>query len=117
MIGARAREQLRHEREAFDQAKADDARLFTLRLMIGYADIALLLAIALVSGYILLHPASCSPATITVAATTILVDILGLVVTIFKFVFQQSCAVPLNPLREPAWRGIEVGAGTASRSR
>ena len=76
MIGARASEQLRQEREAFDQAKAHDARWFTLRLMIGYAGIALLLAIALISGYILLHPASYSPATITVAATTLLVDIL-----------------------------------------
>src|ERR1017187_8732677 len=98
MIGARAREQLRQEREAFDQAKAHDARWFTLRLMIGYAGIALLLAIALVSGYILLHPASYSPATIAVAATTILVDILGLVVTIFKFIFPQSSAVPLKPV-------------------
>jgi hypothetical protein len=58
MIGTRALEQLRPERETFDQAKTHDARWFTLRLAIGYAGIGLLLVIALVSGYILLHLSS-----------------------------------------------------------
>jgi hypothetical protein len=98
MIGARAREQLRQEREAFDQAKAHDARWFTLRLAMGYAGIGLLLAIAPVSSYILLHPASYAPATVPVAATTLLVDMLGLVVSIIKLVLQRDSAVPLKPV-------------------
>ena len=98
MTDARTREQLRQERETFDQAKAHDARWFTLRLAMGYAGIGLLLAIALVSGYILLHPTSYAPATIAVAATTLLVDMLGLVVSIFKLVLQQGSAVLLKPV-------------------
>ncbi|MGO9771788.1 MAG: hypothetical protein ACLPSW_20035 [Roseiarcus sp.] len=57
MTDARALEQLRQERETFDQAKARDACWFTLCLTIGYVGIGLLFVIALVSGYILLHPA------------------------------------------------------------
>ena len=98
MSDARAREQLRQERETFNQAKAHDARWFTLRLAMGYAGIALLLAIALVSGCILFHPASYAPATIAIAATTLLTDMLGLAVSIFKLILQQVGAVPLKPV-------------------
>lgn len=98
MTDARALEQLRQERETFDQAKARDVRWFTLCLTIGYAGIGLLFAIALVSGCILLHPANYSTATIGIAATTLLVDILGLVASIFKLVLQQGNAVPLKPV-------------------
>jgi hypothetical protein len=98
MTDARARERLRQERETFNQAKAHDARWFRLRLAMGYAGIGLLLAIAVVSGCILLHPASFATATIAIAATTLLVDMLGLVVSIVKLVLQQGSAVPLKPI-------------------
>ncbi|HBK04685.1 MAG TPA: hypothetical protein DDZ81_02345 [Acetobacteraceae bacterium] len=98
MTDARAREQLRQERETFDQAKAHDARWFTLRLAAGYAGIGLLLVIALGSGYLLLFPASYSPATIAISATTLLGDMLGLVASIFKLVLQQRSSVPLKPV-------------------
>lgn len=98
MTNARAHEQLRQERETFDQAKAHDARWFALRLTVGYAGIGLLLVIALVSGFILFHPTSYVPATIAIAATTLLVDMLGLVVSICKLVLQHGSAVPLKPI-------------------
>ena len=98
MSDARAREQLRQERETFDQAKAHDARWFTLRLATGYAGIGLLLAIALISGLILCRPASYVPATTEIAATVLLADMLGLAVSIFKLVLQQVSAVPLKPV-------------------
>ena len=98
MTDVRAREQLRQERETFDQAKAHNARWFALRLAMGYAGISLLLAIALVSGYILFQPAIYAPATIAFAATTLLMDMLGLVVSIFKLVLSQGSAVPLKPV-------------------
>ena len=98
MTDARTCEQLRQERETFDQAKAHDARWFTLRLAMGYAGICLLVAIALVSGYILLDPTSYAPATLAVAATTLLVDMLGLVVSIFKLILQQGSTALLKPV-------------------
>jgi hypothetical protein len=93
-----ARERLRQERETFDQAKAHNARWFTLRLRMGYAGIVLLFVIALVAGHTLLHPASYDPSTITIAATTLFVDMIGLVVTIFKLVLHERSAVALKPI-------------------
>jgi hypothetical protein len=98
MTDARAPEQLRQEREAFDQAKAHEARWFTPRLTIGYAGIGLLFAIVLVSGYILLHPGCYATATIGIAATALLVDIVGLVASIFKLVLQQGNVIQLKPV-------------------
>jgi hypothetical protein len=100
MIDLRARERLRQEREAFEQAKAHGARWFTLRLAMGYAGMALLLVAAAVSGYIVLRPASYAPATVAMAVTTLLVDMFGLVVSVFKLVLQQGSAVPLKPVTE-----------------
>ena len=98
MIGARTREELRQERVTFNQAKSHGARWFALRLAMGYAGIVLLLGTALVSGYVLLHPAAYSTATTTIAASTLLVDILGLVVSIFRLVLRDGSAVPLKPV-------------------
>jgi hypothetical protein len=43
---------------------------------------------------------SYSPATIAIAATILLVDMLRLVVSIFKLVLQQGGTVPLRPVTE-----------------
>ena len=98
MIGARASEQLRQEREAFDQAKAHDARWFTLRLMIGYARDRLAARDRLDFG---LHPAPAGGAIplprSRLRRRPYWWTYLGLVVTTFKFVLQQSSAVPLKP--------------------
>ncbi|MGO9771787.1 MAG: hypothetical protein ACLPSW_20030 [Roseiarcus sp.] len=40
---------------------------------------------------------------IGIAATTLLVDILGLVASIFKLVLQQGNAVPLKPVTAIRW--------------
>lgn len=100
MTDPRAREQLRQERETFNQAKAHDARWFTLRLAMGYVGIVLLLAIALVSGYVLLHPARYAAVTIAIAAMTLLVDMLSLILSIFRLVLQEGGAATLKPVTE-----------------
>ena len=100
MTDARARELLRQEREAFDQAKAHHARWFMLRLVMCYAGIGFFFAIALVLGYLLLHPANYPPAMIAVASTALFVDLVGLVISIFKLVLQQGSVVPLKPVIE-----------------
>ena len=98
MMDARGSEQLRQERETFDQAKAHDACWFTLRLVIAYSGIGLLFAIASVSGYILLRPDHYAPATITISGSVLLVDMFGVVGSIFKLVLQQGSALPLKPV-------------------
>lgn len=98
MNNPRALEQLRQERETFEQAKVEVANWSRLRLVMGYAGIAALLGVAVVSGIIVLNPSSYPTEVLTVAATTLLVDILSLSVSIFKLVLQQGSATRLKPV-------------------
>jgi hypothetical protein len=94
----RALERLRQERETFDHAKIEVTQWSRLRLRMGYTGIAALLAVAMVSGFIVLNPGSYSNSVITLAATTLLVDILSLSVSIFKLVLHQGSAAHLRPV-------------------
>ena len=98
MKDPRRLERLRQEREAFDQAKEQAAQWSLLRLRMGYTGIAILLGVALVCGYIVLNPAGYSSTITTLAATTMLVDIVSLAVSIFKLVLQQGNAARLKPV-------------------
>lgn len=98
MNDPRALEQLRQERETFDHSKAEVAQWSRLRLIMGYAGTAALLGVAVVSGIIVLNPNRYPTGVITVAATTWLVDILSLSVSIFKLVLPQGSATRLKPV-------------------
>ena len=98
MTNSRALEQLRQECETFDQVKAQGAQWFALRLLMGYAGIVLLLGIAVVSSVIILNPASYSQTVIGIAATTLFVDMLSMVASIFRLVLPQSSALRLKPV-------------------
>ena len=98
MNDPRALERLRQERETFDHAKVEVAQWSRLRLIVGYAGIAALLGVAAVSGIIVLNPSRYPTGVITVAATTLLVDILSLSASIFKLVLQQASATRLKPI-------------------
>ena len=98
MNDPRALEQLRQERETFDYAKVEVAQWSRLRLRMGYAGIVGLLGVAMVSSFVVLNPSHYPAAVITLAATTLLVDILGLSVSIFKFVLLQGSATRLKPV-------------------
>ena len=100
MTSARAREQLRQERETFNQAKRHDARWFGLRLTMGYATILLFLATAPIAGYVVLRPSSYSGSTIVIGAITLLGDMLGLVAANFKLVLRQDSGRSLRPVTE-----------------
>lgn len=98
MNDPRALERLRQERETFDHTKVEVAQWSRLRLVMGYTGIAALLGVAVVSGIIVLNPSHYPTGVITVAATTLLIDILSLSVSIFKLVLQQSSATRLKPV-------------------
>lgn len=98
MNDPRALEQLRQERETFDHAKVEVARWWRLRLVMGYAGITALFGVAVVSGIIVLNPSRDPTGVVTLAATTLLVDILSLSVNIFKLVLQQGSATRLKPV-------------------
>jgi len=94
----RVLEQLRQERETFDHTKIEVAQWSRLRVRMGYVGIAALLGVAIVSGFVILNPGRYPPAVITLAATTLLVDILSLSVSIFKLVLRQGSGTRLKPV-------------------
>jgi len=98
MTDERSLEELRQERETFEQAKSQGARWFTLRLRMGYVGILLLFAIAVIATYIVLHPDRYTETVVGIAATALLVDLVSLVVGIFKLVLQQNDAAQLRPV-------------------
>src|SRR4051812_41276429 len=98
MKDARAVEQLRQEREAFEQAKAQGMHWFRLRLCMGYASVFILFGVAAACSYIVLNPAGYSMAVVTIAATTLLVDMVSLAAGIFKLILQHNNAARLKPV-------------------
>lgn len=83
---ATAEEKLRQERETFDQRKEQDARYFKLKMTMGWIAAILLPAIGVTCGWIIFHSREFNSATVTVATSALLVDTLGLFVSIWKVV-------------------------------
>lgn len=98
MASDRAREQLRQERETFEQARSHVARWFALRLCMGYIGIVLMALVAVVSTYVILHPACYGATVLGLAGTALLVDIVSLAVSIFRLVLQQGSITALEPV-------------------
>lgn len=98
MRSDRAREQLRHERETFEQARAHDDRWFMLRLAMGYVGVGLMVLVAAVGVYVILHPERYSPTVLGLAATALLVDVVGLGAANFKLDLPQGSAERLQPV-------------------
>lgn len=96
----RIRERLRQERETFDQHKAHENRWFQLRLIMGYASVVLLTAIMILSAIILLNHQRYSPNVVTAAGAALFVDALGLVISIWKIVFNPDFMTRLAPVTQ-----------------
>jgi ABC-type uncharacterized transport system permease subunit len=102
-----AHEQLRQERETFDQKKSQDGQWFRLRLAMGWTAVVLLPAIMAISTWILLHPGSFSREVVTLAASAMLVDALGLVLSVWRLVVGvrgPSVLVPVTKAIRPGVR-------------
>jgi len=94
----RASEQLRQERETFNQAKKHDSNWFVLRLVMGYASVILLVCIMVIASYILYNNDK-FPATVVVSAgASLFVDVLGLLAGIWKITFNPASMSKLNPV-------------------
>ncbi len=96
----RIKERLRQERETFDQHKAHENRWFQLRLVMGYASVVLLAAIMVISSVILFNHQSYSSNVVTAAGAALFVDALGLVISIWKIVFNPDFMTKLAPVTQ-----------------
>lgn len=103
VVLARATEQLRQERETFDQAKQHEGRWFVLRLVMGYAAVILLAAIMVVASYVLFNATQFPPAVVTAAGAALFVDVLGLLIAVWKIALNPNFYARLGPVTRVAF--------------
>ncbi|MCS7248435.1 MAG: DUF3395 domain-containing protein [Anaerolineales bacterium] len=96
----RIKERLRQERETFDQHKAHENRWFQLRLIMGYSSVVLLASIIVISSLILFNHQAYSSSVVTAAGAALFVDALGLVISIWKIVFNPDFMTKLAPITQ-----------------
>jgi hypothetical protein len=97
MADARAREQLRQEREAFDRACRHSEAWFRLRLALGYLGLGIMLAITGTAAWVLFHPSTYGPLPMGTAGGAILIQTLGLGFAIVRMVLLQPQVAGLTP--------------------
>lgn len=94
----REAERLRQEMETFNQRKAHESRWFALRLVMGYSSVILLGVVIAVASYILLNSDSFSGSVVTSAGAALFVDVLGLLVGVYKIVLNPRFMTKLAPI-------------------
>jgi hypothetical protein len=94
----RAGEQLRQEREIFEQRKRHEARWFYLRLVMGYSSVFLLIAVMLVATTILFNSPSFPPSVVTSAGAALFVDVLGMLLGVWKIALNPNFMTQVTPL-------------------
>lgn len=92
----RAMEQLRQEREVFDQRKSQETRWFALRLTMGYASVALLLAVMIISGMVLFKSNNFPEFAVKAVSAALFVDVLGLLIGVWKIVLKPDFLTKLT---------------------
>ncbi|UTF58769.1 hypothetical protein [Gilvimarinus sp. DA14] len=97
VIVERASEQLRQERETFDQAKAHDQWWFILRLVMGFSSVVLLVAVMVVSVYILFNSTDFPVQVVTAAGAALFVDVLGMLMGVWKIALNPRSVSKLQP--------------------
>ena len=93
----RATEQLRQEREVFNQRKNQESRWFLLRLTMGYASVVLLFAVIVISALVLFNSADFPDFTVKAAGAALFADVVGLLVGVWKIVLKPDFMTKLSP--------------------
>ncbi len=98
VIVERAIEQLRQERETFNQQKKQDNLWFGLRMVMGIVSIFLLISVIVIASYILLNSDKFSSSVVTSAGVALFVDILGLLISVWKITLNPKSMSKLQPV-------------------
>ena len=93
----RAMEQLRQEREVFEQRKKQESLWFILRLVMGYTSIVLLFAVIVISTLILFDASKFPDFTVNAAGAALFADVIGLLAGVWKIVLKPDFLTRLNP--------------------
>ena len=102
----RAMEQLRQEREVFDQRKAQEARWFALRLVMGYSSVVLLIAVIIICGFILFNSEKFPDFTVKTAGAALFTDVVGLLISVWKIVLKPDSVTKLAPETKQTLAGV-----------
>jgi hypothetical protein len=108
----RASENLRQERETFDQRKRHENRWFLLRLAMGYSSILLLASIMALSTYILLRAKEFPASVVASAGAALFVDVLGLLVSVWKIALNPDFTTKLAPVTQIGGGEQQTGASS-----
>ena len=93
----RAMEQLRQEREVFEQRKGQEGRWFFLRLTMGYASVVLLVAVIAICAFILFYANKFPDFTVQAAGAALFADVVGLFIGVWKIVLKPDFVTKLAP--------------------
>ena len=93
-------EQLRQERETFEFNMRQAGAWSLLRLSIGYVSLFVLVAVFALCTFVILAHTWFGPDAATWAMGVLGVDIVGLVSTVIKLVFDAKQAKPLMPVTQ-----------------
>ena len=113
----RATEQIRQERETFDQQKSHSERWFKLRLTMGYSSVGLLTAVMGISGYVLFHAAAFPPSVLTLAGGALFVDVLGLLVGVWRIAMNPKLISQLEPVTNSRLSKTKKASAKIAHSR
>lgn len=108
----RLEEQLRQEREIFDQRKAQGERWFSLRLRMGYMAVLLLPIFMCITAYIIFNSEKFPSAVVTLSAGALLADVLGTILSVWKLVLSPDSISKVDTVTN-GFDKITIGAPEA----
>ncbi len=94
----RLEEQVRQEQETFNLRKGHEERWFSLRLRMGYMAVLVLPLFLIICSYVIYNHTSFPGSVVTLAASALLVDVLGLVISVWKLVVNPSSISKTEPI-------------------
>ncbi|GGO63136.1 hypothetical protein [Nonomuraea cavernae] len=112
----RAQEQLRQMQETFDQRKRQDGRWFLLKLVMGWTSVVLLPGIAFTSGWVIFNHQNFSSTTVAAVTAALLVDTLGLVLSVWRLVLGKG-PDPLQPIGDTPVLSAAVASPSTQTAR
>jgi hypothetical protein len=95
----KASERLRQERETFEQKKFQDARWFILRMAMGILAVVIIPTLIVICVLIISNPHQATPVK-GLAASALLVDILGLAGAVWKIILSPPTVTQLTPVTQ-----------------
>lgn len=101
----RFEEQIRQERISFDQSVKNAEKWFYLQLAMGVLTVVLLPTFMIITSYIIFHGSNFSESVVTMAASALLVDVLGTLLAAWKLVLADSIRNKASPVISGAQAG------------